>query len=102
MITTQDKIEKLYRFPCGAADISADGVCRRSLKDHLDFLLDKLTEEVNPEPPKSKVPKGAEVSEDGTHFIIESFEEIPNKKDLQGNSKLLQDASGKMTGWRGQ
>lgn len=102
MISTKDKIEKMYRVPCGPMDISADGVCRRSLKDSLNDLLDRLTLEVNPNSPSKKIPKGAEVSEDGKSFTIaEPFKEQESRKrDLQGNSKLLQDSTGKMSGWR--
>lgn len=100
MVNTKDKIEKMYRVPCGPMDISADSVCRRTLKDSLDALLDRLTEEVNPNPPKSQVPKEAQVSNDGKSFTLgtkinESFDE-----NLQGNSKMLQDPSGKLSGWR--
>lgn len=38
-----------HRLPCGAATIAIDGVCRRRLRDHFDSLLDKLTQETNPE-----------------------------------------------------
>lgn len=94
MVSIKDKIEKMYRIPCGPVDISADGVCRRSLEDHLDALLDRLTEEVNQTPLKSQIPRGVRVSEDGKSFFAA-------EENLQGNSKLLQDVTGKLSGWRG-
>lgn len=119
MLNIKDKIEKAYRIPCGPMDISADGVCRRSLKDSMDLLLDRLTMEVNPEIPKSgKLPSGLEINEDGSitgkkgetaeqrkERLIEEGKlrtevqlEIKKYKEdlLQGNSRLLQDISGKI------
>ena len=40
---------KRHRLPCGPMAVSIDGVCRRSLRDHFDMLLDKLTKETHPE-----------------------------------------------------
>lgn len=116
MSETAKKIEKGYRIPCGPMDIKADAICRRSLKDHMDKLLDRLTMEINPGVPKNEIPKGMIVNEDG--FIVggkgETTEERKQrlieegklrtevqaeirkyKETLQGNSKMLQDISGK-------
>lgn len=84
----KELIEKLYKIPCGPMEIRADGVCRRSLRDSLDALLDRLTEEVNPHPIRSsKLPPNLQVNPDGKTF---------SSVELQGNSKMLQDISGKI------
>lgn len=120
MIATQkEKIEKLYLIPCGPTDISADSVCRRSLSSGMDKILDRLTEETNPEiPPPAKLGKGLTYDESGKVIVeeLDSKENRDEKKQrlieegklraevnqvvkqyretLQGNSKLLQDITG--------
>lgn len=118
MSTTAEKIEKGYRIPCGPMDIGADSVCRRSLKDSMDSLLDRLTLETStPTPQANELPKDLEV--DGKGQIVsrkgESDEERKDKmiregklraevqaeikkyrEELQGNSKMLQDISGEI------
>lgn len=117
MITTKDKIEKGYRVPCGPMDVTADGICRRSLKDSFNLLLDRLTQDLNPGVPKQDIPDGMEVNEEG--FLVggrgETLEDKRQRlleegklraevqlelkkyrEELQGNSKLLQDTSGKI------
>lgn len=114
-----EKIEKGYRIPCGPMDVAADGICRRSLKDSTNVLLDRLTLETNPEVPKaSKLPGGLETDEEGNMVgkkgetteerkarLIEEGKlraevqaEIKKYREevLQGNSKLLQDISGRI------
>jgi uncharacterized membrane-anchored protein YjiN (DUF445 family) len=44
----KDLLEK-HKIPCGPMSVSVEGVCRRRLRDHLDDLLDKLTQETHPE-----------------------------------------------------
>ena len=39
----------LHKIPCGPVSVSAEGICRRRLRDHLDALLDRLTQETHPE-----------------------------------------------------
>jgi len=117
MSKTKDKIEGQYRIPCGPMDIAADAICRRSLRDRFDNLLDRLTVEVNPQQPApGKLSKEFEVSEDGEivakkeetkedrrkklidegKFRAEVHTEIKKyREDLQGNGKMLQDISGK-------
>lgn len=117
MASTKDKIEGQYRIPCGPMDISADAICRRSLRDQFDKLLDRLTLEVNPHPPNpGKLPNDLEVSNDGKILSkkVETQEERKKKlieegkfkadvqaeikkyrETLQGNGKMLQDVSGK-------
>jgi hypothetical protein len=117
MSKTKDKIEGQYRIPCGPMDIAADAICRRSLRDRFDNLLDRLTVEVNPQQPApGKLSKELEVSKDGEivakkeeteedrrkklidegKFRAEVHAEIKKyREDLQGNGKMLQDISGK-------
>jgi len=38
-----------HRLPCGPMSVSIDGVCRRRLRDSMDALLDRLTQETHPE-----------------------------------------------------
>lgn len=127
MADTKEKMERLYRIPCGAMDIDADSVCRRSLSQGMDKLLDRLTQEVNPElPPAAKLPKGV-TSDDSGKLVVEKVEGREDRKNrlieegklraevrlavkqyqeglnpgdlrnknLQGNSKLLQDITGR-------
>lgn len=128
MPNKKEKIEKLYRIPCGPADIDADSVCRRSLTQGMDKLLDRLTQEVNPEiPPTPKLPKGTITDESGKLMVeksesreekrerlieegklraevrlaVKHYQEGLNpgdlsQKNLQGNSKLLQDITGRI------
>lgn len=128
MPSKKEKIEKFYRVPCGPMDIDADSVCRKSLSQGMDRLLDRLTQDVNPEiPPAAKLPKGTTVDETG-RLMVEKSESRDDKKQrlieegklraevrlavkhyqeglnpgnlrqdtLQGNSKLLQDITGKI------
>jgi hypothetical protein len=105
-----------HRLPCGAATIAIDGVCRRRLHDHIDALLDKLTKETNPEGVDSEIlemEEEVEVPEPETpeetdeekkeRMIREGKIKAEVKKEikeyeekLMGNSKLLQDPSGKI------
>jgi hypothetical protein len=105
-----------HRLPCGAATIAIDGVCRRRLRDHFDALLDKLTKEVNPEGvdkeilemeeeaeiPEEKQPEETD-KQKKDRMIREGKLKADVKKEvkeyeekLMGNSKLLQDISGKI------
>lgn len=127
MPSKKEKIEKLYRIPCGPMDISADSVCRRSLSDGVNKVLDRLSAETTPEPIAGKLPKGLEPDNSGKLVVEkgESREDRKNRlieegklraevlhavkqyreglnsgdlhqKDLQGNSKLLQDITGRI------
>ena len=121
MTTKKEKIEKFYKFPCGPTDIDADGVCRKSLSEGMNRMMDRLTVEVNQElPPAAKLPKGITADESGK-LMVEK-EETPEERKaklieegklraevrhavkqyqetLQGNSKLLQDITGKIESW---
>jgi hypothetical protein len=105
-----------HRLPCGAATIAIDGVCRRRLRDHFDSLLDSLTKETNPEgvdkdilemeedveipeppePEETRNEKKKRLIEEGKLRAEVSKEVGKYKEKLMGNSKLLQDISGKI------
>jgi hypothetical protein len=104
-----DKIEKRFVIPCGAMDVKATGICRRQLKDRFDSLLDRLTEEIHPDYVKPEHPdfgeNGVQAEQQKSLFnkALKDEEEetttAPSKstKDvLQGNSKLLQNPTGKL------
>ncbi len=119
--TKQEKLEKGYVIPCGPMEISADGVCRKSLPGQVVKILDRLTLEVNPEPPpQGKLGKGLMADESGEIVDIpgETRDEKKQRlieegklraevraaikqyqETLQGNSKLLQDITGKIEPW---
>lgn len=83
-MSLEDKIKKTSQIPCGAVNISADSVCRRGLRTSMDRLLDRLAQELHPTTLPDKAPKGFSGSE---------------TESLQGNSKMLQDVSGKIKPW---
>jgi hypothetical protein len=95
--------------------VSIDGVCRRRLRDHFDALLDRLTQETHPEGveeeilevdeveiPEEKEPE--ESDKDKKERLIEEGKlkaEVKvavekHKNKLIGNSKMLQDPTGKI------
>jgi hypothetical protein len=105
-----------HRLPCGPMSISVDGVCRRKLRDHFDALLDRLTQETHPEGvdteilemeeeveiPEVKEPEETD-KEKKERLIREGKLKAEVKKEVQqyeeklmGNSKLLQNTSGKI------
>ena len=96
MKKTVEKLEKRYVIPCGAMDVSATGICRRQLKDSFDSLLDRITEEIHPEFKENSLYNKALQDRDNT------LEEEPKttKSKLEGNSKLLQDPTGKINEFR--
>lgn len=89
MDKTEAKIRDLYRIPCGPMEISADSVCRKGLKDSMDKLLDRLTHEIHPVVIDDADGADGNHDADGNHA----------EKELQGNSKLLQDISSKIEKW---
>ena len=95
--------------------IAIDGVCRRRLRDHFDALLDRLTQETHPEgkdpeeavdeldlqeqepePEESREDKKKRLVEEGKLRAEVSKEVGRYKEKLMGNSKLLQNTSGKI------
>ena len=107
---------KIHKLPCGPVTIGIDGTCRRRLRDHFDALLDKLTQETHPEGADSEIlemeeeveipePKEPEETEEEKkkRMIEEGKLKADVKKEvskyeekLMGNSKLLQDPTGKI------
>lgn len=102
-----------HRLPCGAATIAIDGVCRRRLRDHFDMLLDKLTQETHPQgvdedilamEEEVDIPEKEETDAEKKKRLIKEgkmkadvkHEVEKYKEKLMGNSKLLQDISGKI------
>jgi hypothetical protein len=85
MVNTEKRIKELHQVPCGALYVNAESVCRRGLRDSMDKLLDRLTKELHPVTLPDKTPRGFQASENG--------------ENLQGNSKLLQDLTGKLEPW---
>jgi hypothetical protein len=105
-----------HRVPCGPTTISVDSICRRRLRDHFDDLLDRLTQETHPEGVDQEIlameekveipepPEPEETEEEKKERMIrEGKMKVDVKKEVQkyeekvmGNSKLLQDTSGKI------
>ena len=92
-----------------------DGVCRRRLRDQYDALLDRLTDEIHPEgkdpdehldnldiqeqepePEETREEKKERLIEEGKLRAEVSAEVRKHKDKLMGNSKMLQDTSGKI------
>jgi hypothetical protein len=112
-MNAKKEIER-HRLPCGAATISINGVCRRRLRDDFDVLLDRLVGEINPEGVDKEILEMEEQVEDPPEkeesdkekkdrMIREGKLKVEVKKavkdyeeKLMGNSKLLQDISGKI------
>lgn len=115
----------LHRVPCGAVSVNASAVCRRRLRDTFDKLLDKLCSDCYVSPTEGDLPQGYELTEDGkimdSKYLKEKAKKKPavaekrkamldeakmreevkvkakeHGKRLMGNSKLLQDTSGKI------
>ena len=110
----KELIEK-HKIPCGPVSVSVEGICRRRLRDHFDKLLDSLTQKTHPEGRdleegvdeldlQEQEPEPEDTREDRKKRLIEegklraevSKEVGKYKEKLMGNSKLLQDPSGKI------
>jgi len=113
-MNTKKEIER-HRLPCGPMTVSIDGVCRRRLRDHFDALLDRLTKETHPEgveeeilevdeveipeekePEESDKDKKKRLIEEGKLKAEVKVAVEKHKNKLMGNSKMLQDPSGKI------
>lgn len=115
MTNPKKEIER-HRLPCGPMSVSIDGVCRRRLRDSMDALLDRLTQETHPEGvdvdilemdedvevPEEKEPEETP-EEKKKRLIAEGKLKVDVKKAVKtyeekvmGNSKLLQNTSGKI------
>lgn len=117
-MNTKKEIER-HHLPCGPVTVSIDGVCRRRLRDHFDALLDRLTQETHPEgvdrdilemeeeveiPEPPEMPEPEETDEEKKERMIaegklkaDVKKEVKKYEDkIMGNSRLLQDTSGKI------
>ena len=113
-MNTKKEIER-HRLPCGPMTVSIDGVCRRRLRDHFDSLLDRLTQETHPEgveeeilevdeveipeekePEESDKDKKKRLIEEGKLKAEVKHEVEKHKEKLMGNSKMLQNPTGKI------
>ena len=111
----KDLIET-HKIPCGPMSVGVEGVCRRRLRDHLDALLDRLTKEIHPEgadmeilemeeepdipedqePEETRDEKKKRLVQEGKLRAEVSKEVGKYKEKLMGNSKMLQNKSGKI------
>ena len=107
---------KNHKIPCGPLSVGVDGMCRRRLHDHLDALLDQLTKDVHPggiddeilgleekveipeetEPEETDKEKKKRLISEGKLKAEVKHEVEKYKNKLMGNSKMLQDRSGKI------
>ena len=113
-MNTKKEIER-HRLPCGPMTVSIDGVCRRRLRDHFDALLDRLTQETHPEgveeeilevdeveipeekePEESDKDKKKRLIKEGKLKAEVKHEVEKHKEKLMGNSKMLQNPTGKI------
>ena len=113
-MNTKKEIER-HKLPCGPVTVSIDGVCRRRLRDHFDALLDRLTQETHPEgveeeilevdeveipeekePEESDKDKKKRLIKEGKLKAEVKHEVEKHKEKLMGNSKMLQNPTGKI------
>ena len=52
-----------HRVPCGPVTVAAGGVCRRRLKDIMDRLLDRLSQETSQEYKSPEAPKDHKIKD---------------------------------------
>ena len=115
----------MHRVTCGPMSIKASGICRRRLRDNFNTLLDRLSEETGPQQPLGpEMPNGYHMMPDGTimsdaHMQAQEARKKARKAKKEnpmgqlaeaikglsgpqqsfndmGNSKMLQDPSGKI------
>ena len=48
-MTDPKKLIEQHKIPCGPMAVSVEGLCRRRLRDNMDALLDRITQETHPE-----------------------------------------------------
>jgi hypothetical protein len=126
-MTDPKKLIERGQIPCGPMAVSVDGVCRRRLRDSMDALLDRITQETHPEgrdpedddleddykkmqeeerkreAEMDAAAKEETIEEKKARLIEEGRMKAEVKKEvskyeekLMGNSKMLQDPSGKI------
>lgn len=113
-MNAKKEIER-HRLPCGPMTVSVEGVCRRRLRDSMDALLDRLTQETHPEGVDEEIlevdeveipeePEPEETDKEKKERLVKEgklkaevkHEVEKYKEKLMGNSKMLQDPSGKI------
>jgi hypothetical protein len=113
-MNTKKEIER-HKLPCGPVTVAIDGTCRRRLRDNFDSLLDRLTRETHPggvdeeilEVDEVEIPEDPEKEESDDEKKKRLIKEgklkaevkvavEKHKNKLMGNSKMLQDPSGKI------
>jgi len=110
------KLIESHKLPCGPMSVSIDGVCRRRLRDHFDSLLDQLTKDTHPAGVDEEIlamdervefpeePEQEESDEEKKERLVKEgkmkaevkHEVEKHKEKLTGNSKLLQNRTGKI------
>lgn len=110
------KLLERHLLPCGPMSVSVEGVCRRRLRDSMDALLDRLTQETHPDGVDTEIlemeeeveipePEEPEETDDEKkeRMIAEGKLKVDVKKAVKsyeekvmGNSKMLQNTSGKI------
>jgi len=115
----------MHRVTCGPMSIKASGICRRRLRDNFNTLIDRLSEETGPPQSMGpEMPNGYHMMPDGTIMSDAHMQAQEAKKKARkvkkenpmgqlaeaikglgapqqsfndmGNSKMLQDPSGKI------
>lgn len=109
------KLIEQHKLPCGPMTVGIESICRRRLRDHFDALLDRLTQETHPEgveeeilevdeveipeekePEESDKDKKKRLIKEGKLKAEVKHEVEKHKEKLMGNSKMLQDPTGKI------
>ena len=110
------KLIEQHTLPCGPMTVGIESICRRRLRDHFDALLDRLTKETHPEGVDNEilemdeeviVPEPVEKEETDEEKKKRLIKEgklkaevkvavEKHKNKLMGNSKMLQDPTGKI------
>jgi hypothetical protein len=105
-----------HRIPCGPVSVAASALCRRRLRDRYDAVFDHLTKQIHPEGVDNEilemeeeviVPEERESEEtddekkkrlisEGKLKAEVKHEVEKYKNKLMGNSKMLQDRTGKI------
>ena len=110
------KLIEQHKLPCGPMTVGIESICRRRLRDHFDALLDRLTKETHPEGVDNEIlemdeevivpdpVEKEETDEEKKKRLIREGKlkaEVKvavekHKNNLMGNSKMLQDPTGKI------
>ena len=83
------KLLERHQIPCGPMSVSVQGVCRRRLRDSMDALLDRLTQEIHPEGVDADI---LELDED----VEVPEEKEPEETPAQKKRRLIEEGKLKM------